>query len=63
MSRIMVVDDEEGILKALRRLLLRAPCSYGRLVYTLEVEIFDSPHAALDRARVAAFDLDRKSVV
>jgi DNA-binding NtrC family response regulator len=57
MSRIMIVDDEEGILNALRRLLLRAPCSYGKLVYTLEVETFDSPHAALDRARVATFDL------
>ncbi|MDP2826023.1 MAG: response regulator [Sulfuritalea sp.] len=57
MSRILIVDDEEEILKALRRLLLRAPCTYGRLVYTLEVEIFDSPLAALDRARVAAFDL------
>lgn len=57
MSRILIVDDEEGILKALRRLLLRAPCSYGRLVYTLEVETFDSPLAALERARVAEFDL------
>lgn len=57
MSRIMIVDDEEGILKALRRLLLRAPCCYGQLVYTLEVEIFNSPHAALERARVADFDL------
>ena len=57
MSRIMIVDDEEGILKALRRLLLRAPCSYGRVEYKLEVEIFDTPQAALERARVAAFDL------
>lgn len=57
MNRIMIVDDEEGILKALRRLLLRAPCTYGRLVYELEVEIFDTPAAALERARVAAFDL------
>lgn len=57
MSRIMIVDDEEGILKALRRLMLRAPCSYGQLVYKLEVEIFDSPQAALERARVADFDL------
>lgn len=57
MSRIMIVDDEEGILKALRRLLLGAPCTYGQLVYTLEVEIFNSPQAALDRARVAPFDL------
>ena len=57
MSRIMIVDDEEGVLKALRRLLLHAPCAYGRLVYTLEVEIFDSPLAALERAREAQFDL------
>ena len=57
MSRIMIVDDEEGVLNALRRLLLRAPCSYGRVEYKLEVEVFDTPHAALERARVAAFDL------
>lgn len=57
MSRILIVDDEEGILKALRRLLLRAPCSYGNRVYTLEVEIFDSPINALERARDTSFDL------
>ncbi len=57
MRRIMIVDDEQGVLNALRRLLLRAPCSYGRMVYALEVETFDSPFTALDRARVAPFDL------
>ena len=57
MSRIMIVDDEQGVLNALRRLLSRAPCAYGHLVYALEVETFDSPLAALDRARVAPFDL------
>lgn len=57
MSRIMIVDDEEGILNALRRVLQREPCRYGRLAYTLEVETFASPRAALERARVAAFDL------
>lgn len=57
MSRVMIVDDEEGVLKALRRLLLRAPCCYGRLVYTLEVETFDSPLAALERAGTTKFDL------
>ena len=57
MRRIMIVDDEQGVLNALRRLLSRAPCGYGRLVYELEVETFDSPLAALDRARVAPFDL------
>jgi DNA-binding NtrC family response regulator len=57
MSRIMIVDDEPGVLNALRRLLQGAPCTYGRLVYTLEVETFDLPLAALERARVASFDL------
>ncbi|MBI5901299.1 MAG: response regulator [Rhodocyclales bacterium] len=57
MSRIMIVDDEEGVLNALRRLMLRAPCRYGRLVYELEVETFASPQAALGRAREAAFDM------
>lgn len=57
MSRIMIVDDEVGILNALRRLMHRAPCSYGRLEYHLEVETFNSPLAALDRARLASFDL------
>jgi len=57
MSRIMIVDDEQGVLNALRRLLQRAPCTYGRLVYALEVETFDSPLAALERARVASFDV------
>lgn len=57
MNRIMIVDDEEGVLNALRRLLQHAPCRYGRHAYSLEVEAFDSPHAALDRARVAAVDL------
>lgn len=57
MSRIMIVDDEQGILNALRRLMLRAPCRYGRLVYELEVETFASPDAALERARQASFDM------
>lgn len=57
MSRIMIVDDEVGVLKALNRLLRRAPCTYGCLTYALEVETFDSPNSALERARVMSFDL------
>ena len=57
MSRIMIVDDESGVLNALRRLLLSVPCSYGRLTYKLEVETFDTPVAALERARQESFDL------
>ena len=57
MSRIMIVDDEVGVLNALRRLLLLVPCTYGRLTYKLEVETFTSAQAALERARGQAFDL------
>ena len=57
MSRVMIVDDEESILSALRRLLRIAPCTYGRLNYRLDVETFSSPEAALRRAGEASFDL------
>ncbi|OHC63097.1 MAG: response regulator receiver protein [Rhodocyclales bacterium GWA2_65_20] len=57
MSRIMIVDDEQGVLNALRRLLLMVPCTYGRLSYKLEVETFTSAAAALERARAQTFDL------
>ncbi|HTZ00007.1 MAG TPA: response regulator [Rhodocyclaceae bacterium] len=57
MSRIMLVDDEENILKALRRLLTITPCTYHGVTYKLQIEIFSSPEAALERAREAAFDL------
>jgi len=57
MSRIMIVDDETGVLNALRRLLLSVPCTYGRLTYALEVETFSDPVAALARAAEEPFDL------
>ena len=57
MSRIMIVDDEESILKALRRVLRIAPCVYGNKNFSLEVEAFSSPAEALERARQETFDL------
>lgn len=57
MNRILIVDDEEGVLNALRRVLTRGPCRYGRFSYELEAETFASPQAALERARSASFDL------
>lgn len=57
MNRVMIVDDDEGVLKSLRRLLLNVPCTYGKLHYQLEVEIFFSPQSALARAREQSFDL------
>jgi two-component system probable response regulator PhcQ len=57
MPRILIVDDEPGVLNALRRLFKAKPCNYGRLSYPLEVETFESPTAALARAAEASFDL------
>ena len=57
MSRILIVDDDESILKALRRLLSMTPCTTGETSFTLVVDIFSSPHEALEKARHTAFDL------
>jgi len=57
MSRILIVDDEEGILKALRRLLSMTPCVAGDKRYTLTIDIFSTPLDALEKARHTAYDL------
>ena len=57
MSRILIVDDEESILKALQRLLRVAPCAYGNKTFNLEVHAFSSPLAALENARHESYDL------
>jgi two-component system probable response regulator PhcQ len=57
MSRVMLVDDEESILRSLRRLLRVAPCTAGNKTYALEVETFTSAKEALARAREEEFDL------
>ena len=57
MSHIMLVDDDEGVVKALRRLLTVTPCIYHGVTYKLDIEFFTSPIAALDRAGHTAFDL------
>jgi len=57
MYRIMLVDDEENILKALRRVLAGTPCVYDGVEYKTRVETFSSPDAALQYARNNAVDL------
>lgn len=57
MSRILIVDDEESILKALRRLLSLTPCAAGGKIYSLSVDTFSAPEAALAKARHTAYDL------
>ena len=57
MSRVMIVDDEDSILKALQRMLRLAPCIYGNKQYSLEVTAFNSPEAALEQAAREPYDL------
>lgn len=57
MYRIMLVDDEENILKALRRVLAVTPCIYEGVEYKTRVETFTSADAALQHARHNAVDL------
>lgn len=57
MSRILIVDDEDSILKSLKRLLRLAPCTYGNKTFTLDVHAFNSPTAALEAAGKLEFDL------
>lgn len=55
MYRILLVDDEESILKALRRLLAMTPVSCGGITYKLQVDSFTSPVEALERCRETAY--------
>lgn len=57
MSRILIVDDEENILKSLRRLLSVTPCSAGGKVYPLKIDTFSDPRLALEDAFGVPYDL------
>lgn len=57
MIRILIVDDDESILKALRRLLILTPCTVSEVSQKLQVDCFSSPHEALEKARSTAYDL------
>ncbi|MBI2308802.1 MAG: response regulator [Rhodocyclales bacterium] len=57
MSRILLVDDEDSILRSLTRLLSLTPCTAGDKSWKLVVDGFTSPEAALDRARHTAYDV------
>ena len=57
MSRIMIVDDEESILKSLQRLLRHVPCTYGNKTFPLVVSAFSKPEEAVEHARHESFDL------
>lgn len=55
--KLMLVDDEPGILNALRRVLTLSGCHCNGKTYPLDIETFASPQAALARADAVSFDL------
>ncbi|NMG76924.1 response regulator [Aromatoleum diolicum] len=57
MNRILILDDEESILKALRRLLMLTPCVVGDKHFKLVVDCFSVPQQALEKAHNTAYDL------
>jgi two-component system probable response regulator PhcQ len=54
--RIMLVDDEINVLRAIRRVLNCLP-EYELEDHSLEIELFTSPVTALQRADHVSFDL------
>ena len=50
MNRVLIVDDEESILHALRRLLLLSASD-------IRADLFSDPRLALEKARHTAYDL------
>jgi len=57
MSNILIVDDDESILKSLRRLLSLTPCTAGDITFKLSIDLFNLPHEALEKARYTTYDL------
>ena len=57
MERILIVDDDEDILKALRRLFSLTPCTVGEQTFSLAADIFVSPQQALAKAQHTAYAL------
>jgi two-component system probable response regulator PhcQ len=55
--RILLVDDDINVLKALRRVLSLTPCVADSKRFKLQVEAYDSPHTALAMAHERAYDL------
>lgn len=55
--RILIVDDEPGILKALKRLLSLTPCVIDGKVLKLQVDTFSHPAEALAAMRHVPYEL------
>lgn len=56
-SRVLLVDDEPGVLKALKRVLTLVPCRYDGVEFALQLDLAPSPQEALEWLRGHAYDL------
>ncbi|CAD5374362.1 Response regulator receiver domain-containing protein [Rubrivivax sp. A210] len=57
MSRVLLVDDEPGVLRALRRVLSLVPCRFDGIDFQLQVDMAESPERALELVHSRAYDL------
>lgn len=57
MNRVLLVDDEPGVLKALKRVLTLVPCRHDGVSYPLQIDLADSPAKALELIRGHSYDL------
>lgn len=55
--RILLLDDEPGILKALKRLLMLTPCTCNGETFKLQVDTFTHPADALEVVRHVPYEL------
>lgn len=55
--RILLLDDEPSILKALKRLLVLTPCTDRGHTYKLQVDTFNHPADALEVVRHVPYEL------
>lgn len=57
MNRILLVDDEVAVLKALKRVLTLVRCQYDGIEYDLQIDLASSPEQALQHLHTSAYDL------
>ncbi len=55
--RILLVDDEPGILSALKRLLMLTPCTFNGETYRLQIDCFTCPEDALRAVRSVPYEM------
>ncbi|MFC3914143.1 response regulator [Pseudaeromonas sharmana] len=57
METVLIVDDEPLMLKAITRLLSRAPCTFDGCTYNIKLLTFSDAHEALEYLRLHAVSL------